>query len=120
MIAILAQASVESSTLATAWDVAQKVGSGGALVLIVVVYYLGRAYQQKDAALTAEVAYSKDRDKQTLTVMLELTALIRGMDKRDADFNTAWSTGTASLMAAIVDVKNTIREHLNSCKKPTA
>jgi hypothetical protein len=105
---LLAQASITTDpTFSWWWDTAQKVGAGATFVLGIVVFVLARAYSDKDKALASEVVYSKDRDKQTLTVMLELTALIRGIDQRDKE--TAGST--AVVIAAIADVKATILQH---------
>ncbi len=112
MTAILAQAASDTS-IAGAWDVAQKVGAGGALVLIVVVIFLWKAYLAKDKQLTDEVTYSKDRDKQTLTVMIELTALIRGIDKRDIDSAGANAVSTKELMTVLAEIKGLIKEHIN-------
>lgn len=94
------------------WDTAQKVGAGATFVLGAVVVALARAYSEKDKALTTEVAYSKERDKETLKVMLELTQLIKGIDQRDKDA----SGNTAELLRAIADVKSCILQHLGNNK----
>lgn len=100
------------------WDVAQKVGAGATFVMGVVLCFLWRAYQAKDAQLTSEVAYSKERDKQTLTVMLELTTLIKGMDVRDSKSSDRLDAGVTAILSSISELKHTIREHFLS-KKPT-
>lgn len=112
MIHILAQAAPDASILNGWWDIAQKVGSGGFLVSGVVVFFLAKAYDAKDKALTAEVAYSKDRDKQTLTVMTEYTTLIKTMDARDVLSVSEAKSGTTSILKAIDDLKGTIMHHV--------
>lgn len=96
------------------WDVAQKVGAGATFVMGVVLCFLWRAYQAKDAQLSSEVAYSKERDKQTLTVIMELTTLIRGIDERDKKAASDGQMGTAEILKSIQELKSLVREHFIS------
>ncbi len=96
------------------WDTAQKVGAGATFVLGIVVAFVWKAYLDKDKQLGAEVLYGKERDKQTLTVMLELTALIKGIDQQNKVDASVFQSGIASLLAAIADVKNTVIQHRES------
>ena len=115
---IIAQAAPDPTTINGWWDIAQKLGSGGALVLGVVIYFLARAYTEKDKQLTAEVAYSKERDKSTMTIMLELTALIKGMDQRDRDYEGKHHDGLQTLLKELLELKTLLKEHLNTNKRP--
>lgn len=91
------------------WDVAQKVGSGGFVVASVIIYKLWPSYQ-------AELAYSKDREKQTLTVLLELTTLIRGLDAHDKDAVSRHVESTKTVMDAIGKLSSLIERHLEKSK----
>lgn len=96
------------------WDTAQKVGAGATFVLGIVVAFLWKAYLDKDKQLGVEVAYSKERDKQTLTVMLELTSLIKGIDQQNKVDASVFAAGISSLLTAISDVKATVIAHRNA------
>lgn len=126
---ILAQVPGEP-TISWWWETAQKIGPGASFVLGVVVVVLWKAWVDKDKQLVAqanawqlivdakdkqfqsEVAYSKERDKQTLTVMIELTTLIKGIDTRDISSAKELDNGIKAVLEAVADLKNTIREHL--------
>lgn len=94
------------------WDTAQKVGAGATFVLGVVVCFLWKAYLDKDKQLGAEVSYQKDRDKQNLTVMLELTNLVKTMDQRDTKSADETKASTGEVLKAIGELKNLIIQHM--------
>ena len=86
------------------WDIAQKVGSGAAFVLGVAVVYLWRAY-------LGEVKYSKERDKQTLEVLIKLTTIVEGIERRDDRTEIRHEETKKALLEAIADLKDTITNH---------
>ena len=88
------------------WDIAQKVGSGAAFVLGIGVWAVWKAYRE-------EVTYSKDRDRQTLEVLLKLTKITEGIDKRDEMSERYQSDSKRELLEAIRDLKTTIIAHFD-------
>ncbi len=128
LFSILAEAAVDPS-MVWWWDTAQKIGAGASFVLGIGVAFLWRALENKDKALAAqqqawqaivdakdkqfqtEVTYSKERDKQTLTVMLELTNLIKGMDSRDISNAKDYGIGLKAVLDAVMELKTMIRDH---------
>ena len=92
------------------WDVAQKIGSGAAFVLGIGIYFVWRAY-------TGEVKYSKERDRQTLEMLMKLTTVIDGMEKRDEKAAATHDETKRELLAAIGDLKETIVTHFARTRK---
>lgn len=123
--------SAADPTLSWWWETVQKIGAGATFVMGVVLVFLWRAYQAKDAQITTvtkekdaqlavEVAYSRDRDKQTLVVMSELMTLIRGIDERDKKAADSSLTSTSEILKAITELKGIVREHFIASRNQTA
>lgn len=109
MFPLLAEVANDPS-IGGAWDVAQKVGAGGALVLIVVCFFMAKALVAKDAQVAAEVSYSKELGKQMLTVTSELSTVIRGMDQRDSKTIDENRISNSQLLQAINELKNAVSD----------
>lgn len=117
---LLAEASgaIDFTSLSGWWELAKSVGHGATLAMGVGIWWLvaelGRrtvTIKEKDSDLKAEVAYSKDLTTKQLTVISELTTVIRGIDKRDIDSVNAVDANTNKILGAITDLKNTIITH---------
>ncbi len=118
LLSILAEAVPDPTGLSGWWDIAQKVGGGATLAMGFGLWWMNRELGRRDAVidkkdtdLKAEVQYSKDRDKQTLTVISELTAVVKAMDKRDSDGVSVTETNTTKILGAIADLRGVIIEH---------
>ncbi len=107
------------------------IGPGATVVLVVGFYFLGRAYakkdeelkttiDKKDTQLAAEVVYSKDTARQMLTVMAELTSLIRGMDQRDTSSTVEIKALFQTVIASINELKHATRDHLKNVGREAA
>ena len=80
------------------WDVAKYVGAGGAFVLGIVCWKIWQAYQE-------EVKYSKQRDRETLTVLAEMV-------KEDAALATKLDHNKDQVLSAVADLKSTVLRHM--------
>lgn len=85
------------------WEIAKYVGAGGAFVLGIVCWKLWSAYRE-------EVTYSKQRDRETLTVLAE-------MIKEDAALTTKLDNHQTQLIQAITELRNTVIAHMQSSKE---
>jgi len=102
---LIAQAQgVETISLPGWWDITQKAGAGAAVVLGPVIFYLWKAYQ-------GETKYSKERDTQTLTVMLTLTKLIEDLNRKEDTASEKQEVMKVELLKAIGGLEAIIREH---------
>lgn len=86
------------------FEMAQKVGSGAAFILGIGMIFLWRAY-------TKELEYSKSRDTQTITVLLNLTKIVENLEQRDRDFLVKQETTAAAVMVAINGLRELIVSH---------
>lgn len=120
MITILADAPgpIDFTTLAGWWELAKSVGPGATLAMGVGLWWmaaeLGRrsaTIKDKDTDLKAEVAYSKELTTKQLTVISELTVVIRGIDKRDIDSATLVDNNTNKILTAIKSLETTVIQH---------
>jgi hypothetical protein len=98
---LLAQA---SESISGWFDIAQKIGSGAAFVMGLGIVFLWRAY-------AAELKYSKSRDQQTLTVLLNLTKIVENLESRDKEFAVLHKESTNALLSAINGLKDLITDH---------
>ncbi len=95
----------------TAWfDIAQKIGSGAAFVLGIGLIFLWRAYLQ-------ELTYSKQRDAQTLTVLLNLTNLMETNIERDKETAARAETNMTALLNAVAELRELVRSHYGARRK---
>lgn len=113
-----ASGSMDLTSLNGWWELAKQVGPGATLAMGVAIWWLiaelGRRsviIKDKETDLKAEVAYSKDLTTKQLTVISELTTVIKGIDKRDIDSVSAVDTNTKQILGAIADLKSTIIQH---------
>ncbi len=119
-LAILADAAapIDFTSLSGWWELAKSVGPGATLAMGVGLWWMAAelkrrsdTIKEKDTDLKAEVTYSKDLTTKQLTVISELTTVIRGIDKRDVDSITLVDNNTRQILSAITDLKTTIINH---------
>lgn len=101
------------------FDIAQKLGIGATVVLGVGYYIQWKEKREqatdwkdllikKDTQLAQEVTYGKDRDRQTLTLLSELTTVIRNIDTRDTAEVGAASISRRELLEAVKEVGTSV------------
>jgi hypothetical protein len=113
-----AAAPIDFTTLSGWWELARSVGPGATLAMGVGIYWMSAelkrrsdTIKEKDTDLKAEVSYSKDLTTKQLTVISELTTVIKGIDKRDIDSVTLVDTNTNKILTAIGALEKTIITH---------
>lgn len=124
-----ASGTIDFTSLSGWWELAKTVGPGATVAMGVGLWWmngeLGRrnkVIETKEADLKAEVTYGKELTTKQLTVISELTTVIKGIDKRDIDSVTAVDANTNKILGAIGDLKNTIIQHAlsHNAQKPAA
>ncbi len=125
---LLAEASgtIDFTSLSGWWELAKSVGPGATLAMGFGLWWMAaeltrrsNTIKEKDTDLKTEVTYSKDLTTKQLTVISELTTVIRGIDKRDIDSVTAVDSNTRQILSAIADLKGTIIQHALTQNHPS-
>lgn len=71
--------------------------------------FLWRAYQE-------ELKYSKGRDAQTLTVLAELTRVMKDLENREAEMLKQQAKSSENLMVAVTQLTDMVRKHTTDSK----
>lgn len=119
-IAILAdtQGSIDFTSLSGWWELAKSVGPGATLAMGFGLWWMAaeltrrnQTIKDKDTDLKNEVSYSKELTTKQLTVISELTTLVRAIDKRDMDSVTVADGNTKQILSAIKSLETTVIQH---------
>jgi len=86
------------------WDLAQKGTPVAIVILAVGGAMLWRAYQ-------LELAYSKSRDRETLTMLLSLSHLITNLDKDKHELREFHTSAKREVLDAIGRLEENVKEH---------
>ena len=94
-----------TNELSSWWEIAKYAGAGATFVLGVVLWKLWPSYQD-------EVKYSKQRDRETLDVLVALTKVVNDAERRSSEVHNQNTEGIKAVLVAINRLSETIQNHL--------